>query len=337
MRRHVALLAVALLATAVTPFVSNASGPCYQDAMSCPPPCDLTQCSPYLRLDDCATPLLDAPAGGTAACSTSGGTTLLGNPQGRVLTLATQTGVATAVLTCYAYDGSLVTATLTVPAPFTQSTYVDTSNTYYCYLETSAGFADTTAIAINRTGRPNTITRSSTLSTANCAAAGGLCQRNNPGQPAGNNTDPDINATMVFADDGTTLTGYGVGSGFVPGRSYVSLIYLNPNVATCSRFPAGQSATTTNIANADNDFASMYLGMWSVDDNGFGSFQVFPNKPTPIGGTSLGGFAAYGTVSVRELLGGVYDNQTNPIVNNITAGKDIPPNVFALRACGSLG
>jgi hypothetical protein len=322
-RRNPSLLAVALLITGITPFVSP--------AVAIPPP--------YIEYPDCGTPLVNSSNGAGAWCWTSGDTSTVGQPQGRTLTVATQTGLATATLTCYLNVGGTVSTTLTVAAPFTQSSYLDVTGTYYCELQTTAGYNNTTAIATNTTSSPNTITRSSTLTTANCSTSPGLCQQNNPSQPGGNNDNPftTITATMVFADNGTTLTGYGVGTGFVPGRSYVSLVYLNPNVQTCSRFPAGQQALTSNIANADNDFASMYLGMWSVDNNGYGSFQVFPNKPTPVGGTRLGGFPAYGTVSVREILGGVLDGQTNPIVSNIQAGKDIPPNIFALRACGSLG
>lgn len=329
MRRNPSLLVAALLVAGVTPFLPATASAAI---------CAGTLC-PSIQLPDCGAPLIDAPSGSGASCSTSGETSTHGNPQGRTLTLAVQTGSATATLTCYRWDGGPdVTTTLTVAAPFTRSSYVDVTGTYYCYVWTVAGFPDTTAIATDTTSTPNTVTRTATVTAANCATSpGGLCQQYNSSQPGGNN-DPyaNINATMLFADNGTTLTGYGVGTGFLPGRSYVSLIYLNPNTQTCSRFPAGQPATTANIANADSDFVSMYLGMWSVDNNGNGSFQVFPNKPSPLGGTSLGGFAAYGTVSVREVLGGVQDGQANAVVTNISGGKDAPPNLFALRACGSL-
>ena len=334
MRRYPSLLAVTALVLAVAPAVAQSDPPCPQGVDStCPPP-PIT----IAKLPDCGVPLIDTTSGSSGSCSTSGATSVHGNPQGRTLTLATQTGYASATLTCYRYDGSQVSTTLTVAAPFNDSAYLDTTGTYRCVLQANALYDDTTAIATNTTSTLNTVNRHSTLSGANCATPpGGLCQQYNPSQPGGSN-DPfaPISATMVFADNGTTLTGYGVGTGFLPGRSYVSLIYLNPNVQTCSRFPAGQPATTTNTANADNDFASMYLGMWSVDNNGNGSFQVFPNKPTPVGGTSLGGFPAYGTVSVREILGGVANNQATAIVTNISGGKDVPPNIFALRACGAL-
>ncbi len=203
----------------------------------------------------------------------------------------------------------------------------------------SAGYA------LNANAAP-VVKRRANVTTENCAVAGGLCQANNPGQPGGNNPDV-INAKMKIVDNGTTVSAEGTGSGFIPGRVYVSLLYLNPNAATCSRFPQGQAAQTANIANADNDFVSMFLGYWLVDGNGRGEFVTQPGKLSPAGNATAGsGLAAYGTVSVREAAGGFIAGNGQQIANNITGnaanggdaakGQDIPPNMFSLKACGSL-
>lgn len=197
------------------------------------------------------------------------------------------------------------------------------------------------------------VTRYATVTTDNCNDLGGLCRANNPSQPGGNNRD-FIQASMTITDNGTTVNASGFGSGFTPGRVYVSLLYLNPNAATCGRFPAGQQAQTLNTAAADNDFVSMFLGYWLVNLNGTASFVVQPGKPTPIGYPIPGGLtvfppvglAAYGTVSIREAAGGILAGNAQQIATNITAnaagggdvtkGQDIPPNLFHLKACGGL-
>ncbi len=203
----------------------------------------------------------------------------------------------------------------------------------------TAGYAMTASAA-------PAVRRTASVTTANCGAAGGLCQSNNPGQPGGNNPDV-INAKMRIVDNGTFVRAEGRGDGFIPGRVYVSLLYLNPNAATCSRFPQGQAAQTANIANADNDFVSMFLGYWIVNGRGQGRFVTQPGKLSPAGNATAGsGLAAYGTVSVREAAGGFIAGNGQQIASNITGnaagggdatkGQDIPPNMFSLKACGSL-
>lgn len=192
----------------------------------------------------------------------------------------------------------------------------------------------------------NFVTRTSFVSTDFCndpanpvtAAPAGLCQPNNPSQPGGNNPS-FITATITMVDNGITLKAVGSGTGFTFGRTYVSLLYLNPTVQTCSRFPKGQPAQTVNAANADSDFNSMFVGFWEVEPDGTATLNEAPGKLSPLGNPNVGGtrgLPAYGTVSVREAAGGALAGQTNAIATNVSGGADVPPNIFALRACGVL-
>lgn len=118
-----------------------------------------------------------------------------------------------------------------------------------------------------------------------------------------------------------TLVGSGTGTGFRPGVTYISLIYLNGNTATCSRFPFGVPATLQNLPRADSDFASMFLGFWKVDANGVGTLTVAKQA-------TLLGLNNYGSISVRETQ--------LPNVACYDCGNDPAPQFNALRACGTL-
>jgi hypothetical protein len=172
-----------------------------------------------------------------------------------------------------------------------------------------------------------------TISTANCNAAGGLCQA----APACNNgagPNPDnIQATVTLCETrllGTVLTGVpstgtlrirGTGRGFQFGKTYVSLLYLNGNTATCSRFPAGVSPTLQNLLLADSDFASMHLGFWVVLPDGQAVLNVDKEA-------TVTGLFNYQTVSVREMQ--------PPNAACYNCGLDPAPQLNALRACGAL-
>ena len=183
-----------------------------------------------------------------------------------------------------------------------------------------------------------------TVSTANCNSSGGICQ----GNPACNNgagPNPDtIQATVTLCEVSVdsssnsvetacvsglpcpnrktgTLTVRGTGSGFRPGVTYVSLLYQNPNTATCSRFPAGVAPTLQNLAQADSDFASMHLGFWVVKDDGTATLTVDKEA-------TLQGLNNYKTVSVREMQ--------PPNAACFNCGLDPAPQLNALRACGAL-
>jgi hypothetical protein len=167
-----------------------------------------------------------------------------------------------------------------------------------------------------------------TVTTANCNASGGLCQPSpacNGG--AGPNT-ANIQASVTLCEQrldagnvGTILRVSGTGTGFQFGKTYVSLLYLNPNTATCSRFPAGVAPTIQNLAQADSDFASMHLGFWVVNPNGSATLTV-AKQATVIGLNN------YHTVSVREMQ--------PPNVACYDCGNDPAPQLNALRACGAL-
>jgi hypothetical protein len=117
------------------------------------------------------------------------------------------------------------------------------------------------------------------------------------------------------------LTGSGTGTGFRPGATYISLLYLNGNTATCSRFPAGVPAALQNLLKADSDFGSMFLGFWTVDSNGNGTLKV--DKQATVLGLNN-----YQTASVREVQA--------PNAQCYDCGNDPAPQFNALRACGTL-
>ena len=167
------------------------------------------------------------------------------------------------------------------------------------------------------------------ISTANCSGAGGLCQA----APACNNgagpNPANIQATVTLCEQrldapggvGTVLTVRGTGTGFQFGKTYVSLLYLNGNTATCSRFPAGVPPTLQNLPQADSDFASMHLGFWVVKPDGTAILAVDKEA-------TVTGLYNYHTVSVREMQ--------PPNVACFDCGNDPAPQLNALRACGAL-
>ena len=192
-----------------------------------------------------------------------------------------------------------------------------------------------------------------TIDTSNCNVSGGLCQGGDPaacngGQgpnhlagvgdcPACNNgagPNPAASGTPIHAtvtmceirpDGGAVpgvLTASGTGSGFKFGKTYISLIYLNNNVTTCSRMNPGYQPTLQNIPLwADNDFASMMLGIWVVKPDGTAILTVEKQA-------TVSGLNNYTTVSVREMQ--------PPNATCYYPGLDPAPQLNALRACGSL-
>jgi hypothetical protein len=180
------------------------------------------------------------------------------------------------------------------------------------------------------------------VSTASCNSATttppGLCQAT----PACNNgagPNPDtIQATVtlcevaarvttepylgvVFPRGSGILKVRGTGTGFRPGVTYVSLLYLNGATSTCSRFPAGVTPTLQNLSQADSDFASMHLGFWVVQPDGTATLTVDKEA-------TVNGLINYKTVSVREMQ--------PPNATCFNCGLDPAPQLNALRACGAL-
>jgi hypothetical protein len=118
------------------------------------------------------------------------------------------------------------------------------------------------------------------------------------------------------------LTASGYGTGFQFGKPYISLIYLNNNTATCSRFQPGYPPTLQNIPLwADNDFGSMMLGFWKVYPDGSATLDVVKQA-------TVTGLNNYTTVSVREMQ--------PPNLTCFNCGLDPAPQLNALRACGPL-
>ena len=168
-----------------------------------------------------------------------------------------------------------------------------------------------------------------TISTANCNVSAGLCQPS-PACNGGAGPNPaNIQATVTLCEQrldapgnvGTVLTIRGSGTGFQYGKTYVSLLYLNSNTATCSRFPAGVAPTLQNLAQADSDFASMHLGFWVVRSDGSAILNVTKQA-------TVSGLNNYKTVSVREMQ--------SPNAACFDCGNDPAPQLNALRACGAL-
>lgn len=172
------------------------------------------------------------------------------------------------------------------------------------------------------------------IATANCNGSGGLCQPapacNNGGGPNPVNIQASVTLceTRPFGKEinpNTPSSGIlrvrGTGTGFQFGKTYVSLLYLNGNTATCSRFPAGVSPTLENLPQADSDFASMHLGFWVVSPDGSAILAV--DKQATVTGLS-----SYKTVSVREMQ--------SPNLACFNPALDPAPQLNALRACGAL-
>ncbi len=175
---------------------------------------------------------------------------------------------------------------------------------------------------------------------ANGSATSCLPCNNGAGPNPAASPGPAINASVSICElrvtnssgyggVGSVLKVTGTGTGFQPGHTYVSLLYQNPNTATCSRFPAGVPPTLENATNplsgVDNDFASMHLGFWVRDP-----------EPNPTGHATLNvvkqatltGLNNYTTVSVREMQ--------PPNTTCFNCGLDPAPQLNALRACGPL-
>lgn len=166
----------------------------------------------------------------------------------------------------------------------------------------------------------NNVSASGEIRTTNCSGAGGLCRPTpdcNGG--AGPNQD-NIQASVTLCEFNGTLYGSGRGTGFRPGKTYISLIYQNGNTATCSRFPAGVDATLPNLAQGDSDFASMMLGFWVVKADGSATLTVAKQA-------TVLGLQKYGSVSVREM------QAPDPCYVPM---NDPAPQFNALRACGAL-
>lgn len=168
---------------------------------------------------------------------------------------------------------------------------------------------------------PETLGGTAMMTTTNCSGSTGACQS----APACNNgagpNPSSIQATVKVCEVSGVLRARGSGTGFRPGGNYISLIYLNGNPSTCSRFPAGVAPTIQNLPQADNDFASMMLGFWNVYADGSATLEVTKQATAT-------GLANYNSMSIREVQA--------PNVACYNAGLDPAAQLNALRACGPL-
>lgn len=155
------------------------------------------------------------------------------------------------------------------------------------------------------------------------ACSGAACKAGDCNNGAGPNP-ASISVTVSLCQVNGVLRGVGTGQGFQFGRTYVSLLYKNPNTGTCSRAPDNLTPlplTSAADPSVDSDFASMMLGIWVVSPDGSGILIV--NKEAPVSGLQN-----YRTVSVREMQ--------VPNAACYRADLDPAPQLNALRACGSL-
>jgi hypothetical protein len=171
-------------------------------------------------------------------------------------------------------------------------------------------------------GSLQNVSARATIATSNCSTA--LCQPATGPSPCNNGAGPNpdtISASVSMCQVNGALRVIGAGTGFRFGTTYISLVYFNGNVGTCSRFPDGVTPTLQNLPQADPDFASMMLGIWQVNLDGSATLAVAKQAPVL-------GLQNYKTVSIREV-------QT-PNVSCYNTGFDPAPQLNALRACGSL-
>ncbi len=109
-----------------------------------------------------------------------------------------------------------------------------------------------------------------------------------------------VTAKIEFKDDGTTLKMTGKAKGLTPGVPYASLIYdifsSDEGPFACEPFFAPDDPSPLNI------FATMFVGLWDVDEDGKGKLSA-----TNIGPTFGPGSPVYvplskiGTISIRDL------------------------------------
>ncbi len=119
-------------------------------------------------------------------------------------------------------------------------------------------------------------------------------------------------ASIQFVDDGVQIYAQGQGSGFLPGRQYVSLVYE-------TRVTTGPGACAVNPNDPNQlNFEQMLVGEWLPLDGTDRTLRVDQPK-------AISGLDRWNTVSVR-----VVNDGTDPI--NLKGF--LPAQVFQLRACG---
>ena len=93
---------------------------------------------------------------------------------------------------------------------------------------------------------------------------------------------------MEFFDDGSTLWVVGEAEGLTPGHIYESLVY---DIGSVHEGPDACEPTIFDPSDPNNILATMFLGFWTVDPDGNGTF--FETNTTPLD--------KIGTVSIRDV------------------------------------
>src|SRR5712691_3335355 len=150
-----------------------------------------------------------------------------------------------------------------------------------------------------------------------------------------------IQGSVLFTDNGSTLTVDGTATGLTPHVPYFSLIY------TLGSHPGGVSETKTlprtsnaiaacadlNQAGTSTiDATQMVVGFWKNNNDGTGVLHVVKSAH---GNSQEGLWIALGLKSVFESFGVVFGgNSYSPIGNWSTISIRDASNNFALVACG---
>ena len=125
-----------------------------------------------------------------------------------------------------------------------------------------------------------------------------------------------VNARIEFFEDGETLTVTGAASGLDPAESYVTLIYDNGSQ------PDGPTPCQPTIFDpTDPGFLlpTMFVGAWSVDDNGRGTLVAINTNF----GADYVPLERFRSTSVRLVTGPPPPGGTIPMTQLVACGREI--------------
>ena len=124
----------------------------------------------------------------------------------------------------------------------------------------------------------------------------GEAELEDPGNNAGSPTG--VTAEIEFEDDGTTITITGEAEGLTPGVPYASLIY---DIGSFAQGPIACEPTIFDPADPNNIFATMFVGIWDVDEDGEGTLSATNIIPTFAPGPPVYvPLSKIGTISIRD-------------------------------------
>ena len=129
--------------------------------------------------------------------------------------------------------------------------------------------------------------------------AKGKSKLDDPGNNASSPTG--VRANIKFRDDGTTLTITGKAKGLTPGVPYASLIY---DIDSSAEGALACEPAIEDFGNPDNIIATMFVGIWEVDEKGHGRLSATNIGFTPGFGdpadTTYVPLSKIGTISIRD-------------------------------------